>query len=473
MKKNEQLLDAVGGIDDRHVNEADQTRGKRALRKAAIRWGAGICAAAVVVVGVGVALGRTPSYAIVEVEYPYMAPYPNMEGSSEEVNASYEAWADSRDELSVRLDDEQKEILVNFTKKMLPVLLAGNDGENLVTSPLNVYMALSMLAELTGGESRAQIEALLGVSGEELRTLANALWRNQYANDGARTCIPANSIWLREGVKWNQEPLDVLASSYYASSYQGDFGSDGYTKAMKSWLNEQTGGLLSDYVEDIQPDANTILTLLSTVYYKTKWYSEFDPDETTDGVFHGASGDVDAEFMHYETDEVYYWGDTFAAVRHTIDEGGYMWFVLPDEGMDFDELLADEGLLDMLSGASYKNYKRLIVNKSIPKFDVSSSLDLSEIMTGLGITDVFDRFAADFTPLVAGDQNAYLSGATHAERVAIDEEGITAASYVEMTMYGAAPPPDERVEIVFDRPFLFVITERNSIPLFAGVVNNP
>ena len=37
---------------------------------------------------------------------------------------------------------------------------------------------------------------------------------------------------------------------------------------------------------------------------------------------------------------------------------------------------------------------------------------------------------------------------------------------------GAARPPEERVEFVLDRPFLFVIKVGN-IPMFIGIVENP
>ena len=38
---------------------------------------------------------------------------------------------------------------------------------------------------------------------------------------------------------------------------------------------------------------------------------------------------------------------------------------------------------------------------------------------------------------------------------------------------GAAMPPEEIINFKLDRPFLFVITGADSLPLFAGVVNHP
>jgi len=42
-----------------------------------------------------------------------------------------------------------------------------------------------------------------------------------------------------------------------------------------------------------------------------------------------------------------------------------------------------------------------------------------------------------------------------------------------IAMCGSAMPPSEEVDFVADRPFLFVITGRDGLPLFVGVVNQP
>lgn len=67
----------------------------------------------------------------------------------------------------------------------------------------------------------------------------------------------------------------------------------------------------------------------------------------------------------------------------------------------------------------------------------------------------------------------FLSKADHAARVAIDEEGVTAAAYTVMMMAGTAAPPEEEMDFVLDRPFLFAITGADGLPLFVGVVNRP
>ena len=108
----------------------------------------------------------------------------------------------------------------------------------------------------------------------------------------------------------------------------------------------------------------------------------------------------------------------------------------------------------------------------MPKFDVASQLDLSEGLKALGVTDVFDPVAGDFTPMTDMD-GIFVSQAVHGARVAIDEEGVTAAAYMVIANAGAGMPPEEEIDFTLDRPFIYAITTGDSLPLFTGVVNDP
>ena len=91
-----------------------------------------------------------------------------------------------------------------------------------------------------------------------------------------------------------------------------------------------------------------------------------------------------------------------------------------------------------------ENSKHLIVNMSVPKFDVVSDFDLGDGLRALGVTDVFDVTVADFSPMTSEVAEIFLSKADHAARVAIDEEGVTAAAYTVMMMAGLQRPPEEK-----------------------------
>lgn len=424
---------------------------------------------------------NTGKYQLAAAQYPQMAQYPDeskfikLDGDfdSEGFSEVFDAWQTDRRK---QLDQSEgyTDALDGYLRALIPQLLTDGTGENKACSPINIYMALAMLAEITDGESRAQLLALLGSSNlDALRAEAAAVWNANYCDDGAVTSILASSLWLSDQINFKQETMDALAQYYYASSFRGEMGSAAFDRALQEWINQQTGGLLEEQASGLTMDKETILALATTIYFRAKWDGEFSEERTSPDTFHARSGDMTCDFMHQGGTNTYYWSDRFSAVAKRLENSGAMWFLLPDEGVTPEELLADEATLDfLLSGGESAESKYLIVNLSVPKFDIASDLDLTDSLKKMGIADVFDPAVSDFSPMT-DDTEAYLSQAKHAARVAIDEEGVTAAAYTVMMMGGAGAPPDEEVDFVLDRPFVFAITGVDGLPLFVGVVHQP
>lgn len=428
---------------------------------------------------------------LAEARYPEAAPYPDerqyigiLGGFDDEAfERVYKPWdlqKKERREAAEKLDG-----LSDFYRSSIGTFLADSGSENRVYSPISLYMALAMLAETTDGESRAQILSLLNAADiETLREQAKNLWTANYRNDGATTTILANSIWLNDKTDFVQETVDRLASDYFASSYRGDPASEEMNRLLREWLNEQTGGLLEEAVkntrlapEGISPDRlETVLALYSTVYFRAKWDREFQSVNNDEKIFHAASGDVQTEFMNATDDYgFYFWGENFGAFQLRFADGGHMWLILPDEGKTTDDVLASGEYLEMLEKVErgeWENEKQLIVHYSVPKFDVSSEIGLREGLEALGVTDVFDTERADFSPLTGAEnaESLFVGNARHAARVMIDEQGCTAAAFTEMAICGAAMPPEEEMEFILDRPFLFLITGDTGEVVFAGTV---
>lgn len=440
--------------------------------------------------------------ALAVAQYPETVPLPryedyfaNIPDEEEATNrawdayeTAYDAWLDSRQAL--RSGTDYTGMMDGFLTASTAQFLTGAGGENRVYSPLNVYMALSMLAETTGGNTRQQILDLLQVdSMEALHARAAALWKDNYRDDGVVTSILANSLWLRDGMTYSQNVLDTLAQDYYASSFSGEMGAEEYNQALRDWLNEQTRGLLAEQADGLEMEPETVLALASTIYFKAAWSDEFNESSTERDLFHAPGGDVETDFMRQTLSGAYYWGEHFSAVSLSFRYGGSMWLILPDEGYTVEELLESGETIEFLmadkSGhydetkdeyiLTWPNQKYLNINLSMPRFDVSSDLDLIEGLRELGVTDVFDDTVSNFEPLEAStDAPLYVSQARHAARVKVDEEGCEAAAYtVSMLDPTSEMLADDEVDFILDRPFLFAITSDSGLPLFTGVVNQP
>lgn len=334
-----------------------------------------------------------------------------------------------------------------------------------------------MLTELTDGNSRKQLLDLLGSEDiEALRSQANTLWKANYNDDGKTTSILASSLWLNEDISFNQTTMDTIAENYYSSSYHGEMGSSGFNDALHDWLNEQTGGLLEEQVEGINFNSATILALATTIYFKASWNDEFYEGATEPDIFHAENGDIKCDFMHKSDVRNYYQAENFSSVSESLSGNNNMWFILPDDGISVDDLLANSKTIEfILEGNDWENKNEYTVNLSVPKFDVTSQLDLIDGLTELGITDVFDGSVSDFSPMTDGLNGLAVTQAQHDARVMIDEEGCTGAAYTVISVEETAEELERPREIDFtlDRPFIFVITGADGLPLFVGVVNQP
>lgn len=509
----EQLSDAIGRLDESIVNEAMAPRRRRRPR-----WVAAVAAVACVCLAVGmmaswpqakppmnmggvsdhttrnsdtttkgdqtivITTTRKPAevmtpvaipYALAQPHYPKMAARPG----EHDYGDAYDAWQNSvkaqRDQAKGHSDG-----MTDYYAETMAQFLAGEAGENRVYSPLNVYLALSMLAETAEGDSRKQILNLLGVSDlTALREKCSGLWNGVYLNDGAVTSVLSNSLWLAEGDRWtyDKNTVNALAEHYYASVFEGEMGSTAYNKALQDWINAQTANLLKEQAGGLEMDPDTVLALASTICLRAKWQDEFWEKYNKKGVFHTANGEVDCTFMTQSPMTSAYFGEDFTAVSKELDDGGYeMTFFLPNEGVAVDDLITDKQVLSLMLGKTGSvETKYLKVNMSIPKFDVVADQDLIGGLKELGVTDVFDAEKSDFGGILAEQSEpVWVNKVQHAARVAIDEEGVTAAAYTVMMLCGTGAPKEE-IDFVLDRPFLFAITGPGDTILFTGVVENP
>ena len=422
--------------------------------------------------GGGAAVDLT-KYIVREAAYPAYPKEPrfedyfdeNGEGDWDVYDSAYTEYREALQKLG-KLDAEPDGGAVTaFAERTLGKIFA--DSENRVYSPISLYAALSMLTEMTDGDTKQQVMDLLGAADSEtLRQTVRDLWMSVYLDDGRSVCRLANGAFLRENADVKQEAVDALADWYYASTYRVPMGTAEADEAIAGWLNQNTGGLLSQETREIQTEVDNLLRLYNTIYYKSSWQDAFESSQTKQDTFTAANGAKQkTEFMHRTESGSYRKGDGYTAAPRSLNYGR-MVFVLPDEGVTPESLLQRQGLLAELTG----DYNAAELVWSVPKFDVKSSTGLNEALRSLGVTDAFDGTKADFTPLT--DNGAAVDSVMQAARVKIDEDGVEAAAYTELVCADSAMmevPPT--VEMELDRPFLFVIFDYNNVPLFVGTVN--
>lgn len=498
---NEKLNNALDEVSDKHLTEAENYK-----RRHRPYWISAVAAVLVLVIALSVLVilrpdasgpslehtngssfspstsapstSAAPSYLVNLVafpQYPEMTQFPNVADFGDDWEAYDEAFSTWRQSQAAQYNqpDGYANSLQTFFDASIRQFLTGE--ENAAYSPLNVYLAVAMLAETTGGNSRQQILDLFGLDSiEELRTQVGHLWNAHYCDDGRTDLLLANSLWLDSEYNFHESALYTLASRYYTSSFYGNLGTEEMDQQLRRWINENTGELLYEQTQNLSLNPNAVFALASTVFFTAKWENEFSVANTAAGTFHSAQGDVYPLFMNQTLNRAtYYWGSNFGAVRLELSGNNDMWLILPDEGFKVADILESDEYLQMtMAPSKWKNQKSIKINLSLPKFDVSSDMDLVEGMKKLGITNVFDPAVSDFTPMTDAPW-LYVSQIKHAARVAIDEVGCVGAAYTVISVDGNGMAVEDEIDFVLDRPFLFIVSSRDHLPLFAGTVMQP
>lgn len=475
MKRN-QVLEVLDKIDDSLLSEAEAAPKK--IQKKKIRIAA-IAAVLAAVIGITSVFNTTniKAEAVSLPEKPRISARPDLDDyeDRESYFADVDIWKNENDTRQA-LKEEAITSLSQFFTKASAEFLISPENKNALWSPVNAYISLAMLAEITDSDTRNEILTLLGNNSiEELRKQTSAVWESVYKDNNNEVSTLANSLWLNEEHNYNQETMDALAYHYYSSVYRCNLGSSKANKSISRWLKKNTGGVLKDSTENINLPPDTVLALYSTLLFQSKWGDEFSSVNNTDDIFHGLAGDTSVTFMNkklYQT--YYYWHDNYSAVGLSLKNGSTMWFILPDEGYTTADILREGVYSQMISSSDtengQENKKYMKVNLSVPKFDLTSTVNLKDGLMNMGVTKVFDLNNSDFSAITS-DTPVYVTSVNQSARVEVDEKGVKAAVYIEIPGAGSAMPPEEIIDFRLDRPFIFVISKAD-LPLFTGVVNN-
>ena len=346
--------------------------------------------------------------------------------------------------------------------------------ENLLISPLSVALALSMTANGADSETLAEMENVLGLSVQELNGYF-LNYVNSLPNEKNCKLHIANSLWMKDDFNVKQDFLKTNANYYAAPVYAAPFNNQTLSD-INNWVKTNTDGMIENILKELNEDA--VMYIVNALAFDARWSSVYEKHQVGDGTFTTSEGKEITVKMLRDSSHYPYFEDEHAVGFMKSYEGGRYAFaaILPNENItldDYIEGLNAEGLYNMISGAEY--YETVT---ALPKFSYDYDTDLTAPLRQLGMSNAFDVSNADFTRLGTPDSpydNIYIGKVLHKTFIAVDELGTKAgaATVVEMSNGSAAPREEEIKYVILDRPFLFMIIDReNNIPIFMGTVTS-
>ena len=259
------------------------------------------------------------------------------------------------------------------------------ESEGVLLSPVSVLYALGMTANGASCDTLTQLEQAMGM---DLTALNDYLYTYRMSlPENTKKCklSLSNSLWLRDIFRVDDAFLDTCANYYGAEAYRSAFD-DSLVTDLNRWVDNKTDGMISSLL-DQPPTDRTMLYLVNAVCFDAKWRETADLLWSKESVY--LSDDNTTGFMKY------YDGGRYAFVG-----------LLPGEGVPIADYVA--GLTGGKLHALLNEHRYGTVEAAIPRFTASSSLELSDALKAMGVTDAFDASHADLRVYMIVDTHANL-----------------------------------------------------------------
>jgi serine protease inhibitor len=361
-----------------------------------------------------------------------------------------------------------------FGFTLFSAILKQDSTKNVFVSPASVAFALSMVYNGANGETQQAMAQAMNLQGMSLAELNNAnadLRSLLNISDPQVQLAIANSLWARQGIPFKPDFLQRNRQYYGAQVKELDFGDPRSVGTINQWVSASTRGKIDKIIDRINP--NDLLYLINAVYFKGNWTRQFEPQQTTQGSFFLANGQQKQHPLMTQSGEYRYTEtDQFQAVSLPYGEGQRlsMIILLPKQSSSL------AGLLKTLNAENWETWMSQLRSRpgaiQIPKFKLEYDVELTRVLSGMGMASAFGR-KADFSAL--SQAPAKIDEVKHKTFVEVNEEGTEAAAVTSIGIRAtSAIRPQDPFKMVVNRPFFCAIRDNQTqTVLFMGAIANP
>ena len=348
------------------------------------------------------------------------------------------------------------------------------DGNNTLLSPLSVFVALAMTANGANGNTKTQMENVLGMTVAQLNEFCAVYLNSLTGNDDVKLAL-ANSIWLRdvENFAVKEAFLQTNADVYSAGAFRAPFNAS-TVKDVNQWVKDHTDGMIDKIVDGFT--SQDVMLLINALVFDGKWASPYTLDtQVRTGDFHLENGNV-KRVTYLLGSEYRYLTDGDRAVGFVKPYVGWRYAfaaLLPAKGTpvaDYVASLTGETVISIL-----QNAQNVSVETEMPKFETQYKIVLNNALSKMGMSDAFDPDAADFTGITESFPMFWIDEVLHKTCIEVGEKGTRAAAVTSVRGKAASADMEENVPpVILDRPFVYLILDtQTNLPLFIGTLNNP
>ena len=374
--------------------------------------------------------------------------------------------------LSVAVNANYNQLVKANCKFAVSLYSRVSDDDNVVLSPYSISGVMAMAYAGSAGVTKTELEKVLGfkrMNSLSVHKSFRSLLGDQSKTSKGSTFYIANRVFASRKIKIKTS-YQKLMRMYYGSSVKVlrfDTKPLACMNFINEWVSKNTGDMIQNMLEKNDIRSNTDLVLASAIYFKSDWQVPFDKSDTAPDTFHlSGGGSMQVDMMVKKS--MFNYGVSKQLGCHVVElpykGDASMYIFLP---------WAVDGLGDMQKEMSVDNINAAIAGLTkrltyvyLPKFTVSSDINLHEALRKMGLKHFFnDANLSGITscPIMS------ITKAKHSATIEVNEQGTEASAatvFISTRSFG--------VPLVVDRPFGFIIRERSSGTfLFMGHVNKP
>lgn len=345
--------------------------------------------------------------------------------------------------------------------------------QNIFISPQSMAIALAMTRNGTAGTTQAEMTQVLGLEQFDPATVNASyakLIKTLNSVDGDLKLAIANSLWVNQKISLKDSFIKTTQDFYQGSVTNLDFSNPSAKNQINQWVASKTANQIPEIVDAISPE--DALYLINAIYFKGNWTDKFDPNATTEQPFYLDSNQTKPVAMMSQTgDYRYYENEQFQVIRLPYGKQGQlgMYIFLPQKNSSLKQFNQQLNLANWQKWL--KQMRSQSGNVSLPKFKLEYDTELKDVLSSLGMQQVFNFAQADFSAMT--DSAVAINTVKHKAVIEVNEEGTEAAG-VTSTGIRTTSIPQQPFKMNIDRPFFCAIRDDlTETLLFLGNVVDP
>ena len=341
--------------------------------------------------------------------------------------------------ITIPMSDKEQALVMsvnNLGFNMFRKLDAKND---ILLSPLGMTYALGLISNGAGGETKKQINKVLGCDDTKATNI------NEFCHK-----------MLMEVPK-----LDRLTQMEISNEF---FSQEGY-KPKSAFAKVATDYYHTD-LKTLESDEEKGFVLVNTINFEGIWTDKFSIGQTEDEVFKGEDGkETKVPMMNQKRKFFYTENDLCQAICLPYSNGAYQMIVLlPKEGKTVSEVA--QSLSADNWEKMYDQMRRVDVDVKLPRFESSSDVVLTDVMRTLGMPNALSKKKANFSNLL--DMPSYIEKIKQNGHIKVDETGTEAwlTTALQGRISGLDLTKPETIVFHATHPFLYFIREWSTNAIF-------